>query len=125
MNIVQYSAVEHYEVLSAWWRGHGQTPPAHDLLPSSGVVVPGICAGFLYAAEAAGFLDWFISNPQFREKRAKHEALDMVSEALLRLADQMNLKRVSAHTSSVPQTQRGLRYGFRRKTVTLLEKHHG
>lgn len=126
MNIVQYDAAEHYEVLSGWWQGHGQTPPPPEILPPTGALVPGICAAFLYVANAkVGFLDWYISNPKYSDKKRKNEALDYVSQALLKIAAKLELKRLTATTDMVRPVQRAMASGFTRKTVTLMEKYYG
>ena len=75
-----------------WWKDWGWTPPTRDFLPLNGtgglMVFDGdtpVCAGFIYATNSAvAWVDWIISNKNYRDKRA--EAIELLLSSLTSVA---------------------------------------
>ena len=56
-----------YEMLCDWWKGWGWTPPPKDFLPTIGVVVEEVAAGFLYVTNSkVSWVDWIVSDKNYR-----------------------------------------------------------
>ena len=56
-----------YEMLCDRWKGWGWTPPPKDFLPTIGVVVEEVAAGFLYVTiSKVSWVDWIISDKNYR-----------------------------------------------------------
>lgn len=78
------------EILVGWWKDWGWEPPLKDFLPqegSGGCIVfdedKPICAGFIYATNSkVVWIDWIISNKNYREKPKRKEAINLLIETL-------------------------------------------
>lgn len=56
-----------YDMLCGWWDDWGWTPPQKDFLPTIGVVVEEVAAGFLYVTNSkVCWVDWIISDKNYR-----------------------------------------------------------
>lgn len=85
---LQDSDYEH--ILCKWWKDWNWEAPPKDFLPDSGkgglIVYDGdtpVCAGFMYTTNSAvAWVDWIISNKQYRKKPQRAEALTMLVGSL-------------------------------------------
>jgi len=86
------------DILVGWWKDWGWQAPTRDFLPQDGMggimVWDGdtpVCAGFLYNTNSkVAWVDWIISNKQYRESRK--EALTILVESLTSLAKSIDNK---------------------------------
>lgn len=74
-------------ILSGWWKDWGWTVPAKDFLPESGFIVYDgdipVCAGFLYITNSSvAWVDWIISNKNYRQKPQRKNALILLIDTL-------------------------------------------
>jgi hypothetical protein len=81
---------DYEEILVEWWNDWGWSPPARDFLPENGTggiivyddEIP-VCAGFTYLTNSnASWVDWIISNKQYRKKPQRKEALMFLINSL-------------------------------------------
>jgi hypothetical protein len=78
---------EDYSTLVKWWDAWPKwQAPAKDFLPNLGFIVEknniGIVAGYLYTSNSkVGFLEWVISNPEYRESDRK-DAITLLIQAI-------------------------------------------
>lgn len=87
------SADDYWEIAS-WWKARGQHVPPPNALPSTGRIVPGVCAGFLYKTDSTlAFLEGFITNPE-ASLRERSKAFDVVFAALVDAAAGMGVKHL-------------------------------
>lgn len=78
------------EFLVKWWNDWGWSAPSRDFLPENGcggLIVykdeTPICAGFIYYSNSkVSWVDWIISNRQYKEKPYRKEGLDLLIEKL-------------------------------------------
>lgn len=97
-------------ILVGWWEGWNWTPPAKDFLPLNGVggmiVFDGdtpICAGFTYTTNSSvAWVDWIISNPEYRKKPYRKEAIAWLIAALTDVCQSSGHKYVYALIKSKP-----------------------
>ena len=85
-------------ILKGWWKDWGWDAPNRDFLPQDGVggVIiydedTPVCAGFLYNTNSrVAWVDWIISNKDYRESRK--EALLLLIETLTLVAKNLDNK---------------------------------
>jgi len=81
---------DYEEILIEWWKQWNWEPPAKDFLPDDGkggmIVFDGdtpICAGFVYITNSkVAWVDWIISNKEYRVKDKRKEAIRLLIESL-------------------------------------------
>jgi hypothetical protein len=90
LNIRALNSSDYDDILVKWWNQWGWTPPNRDFLPDEGqgglLVYDGdipICAGFIYKTNSkVSWVDWIISNKEYREKPMRHEAIKLLVASL-------------------------------------------
>lgn len=89
-------------LLRKWWLDWGWTAPKKDFLPDDGkgglIVyaddIP-VCAGYLYMTNSkASWVEWIISNKEFREKPYRRQALTLLIESLTNISKNLGNKYV-------------------------------
>ena len=73
-------------ILLGWWKQWNWTPPQRDFLPqdgTGGLIVwdkdMPVCAGFIYNTNSkVSWIDWIISNKEYRKEPQRQEALEML-----------------------------------------------
>jgi len=65
MRIRKFIAENDHATVAEWWQGHGWPVVPPHLLPPYGIIVDGLCAGWLYKTDSRiGWLEWVVSNPK-------------------------------------------------------------
>lgn len=88
------------ETLVGWWAAWGWPAPSRDFLPDNGVggliVLDGdvpICAGYMYATNSkAAWVDWIISNKEYRKKPQRSKAISMLIATLTEISKNTGFK---------------------------------
>ena len=78
------------DILVKWWNDWGWTPPKRDFLPNNAtaglMVLDGdipVCAGFIYQTNSSvAWVDWIISNKEYRKKPQRENAIGLLIETL-------------------------------------------
>ena len=86
--------------LYKWWSDWGWTAPVKDFLPDNGkggimVLDDGepICAGFIYLTNSkVSWVDFIISNKEYRKKPHRKNAIGLLIETLTNLAERNDSK---------------------------------
>jgi hypothetical protein len=81
---------DYEEILVEWWKQWNWEPPKKDFLPEDGtggmMVYDGeipIIAGFIYITNSkVSWVDWIVSNKEYRIKQKRAEAKKMLIESL-------------------------------------------
>jgi hypothetical protein len=89
-NIRPLNENDYEAILIGWWKDWGWEPPYQDFLPDNGkggiMVLDGdvpVCAGFVYTTNSkVAWVDWIISNKQYRKKPQRSEAIQLLVETL-------------------------------------------
>tara|TARA_R110000868_G_scaffold66014_12_gene197051 strand:+ start:6366 stop:6743 length:378 start_codon:yes stop_codon:yes gene_type:complete len=110
---------KHYEEICGWWKAHDWTPVSLDALPCTGVIVPGVCAGFLYSTDSSMcILEWIISNPKV-DSGLRSEGLDIVIDELLKKAHSSGYKTVFTSVSHPKLLERYCDFGFKKADFNM------
>lgn len=106
--------------LVKWWNDWGWNAPARDFLPNNAldglmVLCDGVevCAGFVYNTNSkVAWIDWIISDKDFREKEPRREAIRYLIEMLSNMAIAVGAKYLYAliKNESLVNTYKGLGY---------------
>jgi len=92
LTIRQLNDTDYQDILVNWWTQWGWVAPEKDFLPDDGMggyivyddETP-VCAGFIYVTNSrVAWVDWIISNKEYREKR--REAITMLIDTLTNLS---------------------------------------
>ena len=81
---------DYQEILVDWWIQWNWTAPEKDFLPDDGnggmIIYDGdipICAGFIYVTNSkVAWVDWIISNKEYKIKDKRRAAIKMLIESL-------------------------------------------
>jgi hypothetical protein len=88
------------EILVGWWKDWGWDPPQKDFLPSDGAggcIVfdedTPVCAGFMYITNSkAVWIDWIISNKNYRKKPERKEAIKLLIDTITNISRNLGNK---------------------------------
>lgn len=94
LTIRQLNENDYQETLVNWWKDWGWSAPEKDFLPDNGqggyIVYDGetpICAGFIYVTNSrVAWVDWIISNKNYREKEKRREAIKTLIDSLTNIS---------------------------------------
>lgn len=101
-----------YRVVREWYRGWTLSIPPRELLPDTGRIVPGVCAGFLYLTNSGiGLLENYISNPE-ASKELRDEGLDELTHSLLALAKENGVVALRCETKMQQVIERAKKFNF-------------
>ena len=96
------------DILVGWWEDWKWIPPVKDFLPLNGVGgimvewdgTP-VCAGFIYNTNSkVAWIDWIVSNNNFREKPHRKDGLNLLIQTLTDVARKTKYKYVYAHNNN-------------------------
>jgi RimJ/RimL family protein N-acetyltransferase len=85
---------DYQEILVDWWKQWDWVAPVKDFLPEDGkggmIVYDGItpiCAGFIYITNSkVAWVDWIISNKEYKIKDKRRAAIKMLIESLTNIS---------------------------------------
>ena len=88
------------DLLVGWWKDWGFQPPNKDFLPDDAkggiMVMDGdipVCAGYVYHTNSKiGWVDWVISNKQYRKKPDRSKAITLLVAALTQICKDSGYK---------------------------------
>jgi hypothetical protein len=111
---------DYEEILVGWWKQWNWEPPVKDFLPDDGkggiMIYDGdtpICAGFVYITNSkVAWVDWIISNKEYRIKDKRREAIKLLIEYLTIISKNTGSKYAYAliKNQSLIQTYKDLGY---------------
>jgi hypothetical protein len=100
---VRYLKEDDYDtILKGWWKKWRWTAPSRDMLPqngSGGIIVSkegeDICAGFVYFTNSkTAWIEYIISNPSYKNRADRKEALNMLINVLSVYVEQEGYKYI-------------------------------
>jgi hypothetical protein len=109
---IPYDPGAHFEQVLRWMEAWGQTI-SPDALPTTGFIVPGIAAGFLYRTDSS--IAWIEGLVASRDISAEIRglALDEIVRALRAEARRSGFKILLGYTQLQAVVDRALRHGFK------------
>lgn len=114
---------EDYEEINGWYKGHNLDPLDNDLFPLTGIIVPGIAAGFLIRTDCAvAFLEGFVTNP-LADKENRRIAIDKIAEHLIEDGKDKGVRTFMALTEHPSIVGLCEKYGFKEMKLRIFGKH--
>jgi hypothetical protein len=120
LNIRQLEEGDYENILKGWWQDWGWTAPTKEFLPDDGkggmIVYDGdtpICAGFMYLTNSkVAWVDWIISNKEYKKKPHRREAITLLVDTLTKIANDTGNKYCYAliKNQSLIETYKDLGY---------------
>jgi hypothetical protein len=100
LNIRPLTYEDYDNTLTGWWADWGWTAPTRDFLPDDGIggimVLDGdvpVCAGYMYATNSrVAWVDWIVSNKQYRKKPQRGEAIKLLVSTLSEISKNLGNK---------------------------------
>lgn len=90
MEVSIFKTDDKYDVLSQWWKQWRWTPVDRDFLPDIGFMVNDegidVCAGFIYFGGSVAWIEFIVSNPKYRGRERRREALELIVATLVEVA---------------------------------------
>ena len=104
LNIKTLSYEDYDNILLGWWKDWNWTPPLRDFLPQEGeggLMVwdneTPVCAGFVYTSNSrVAWIEWVISNKQYRTSDKRQEALKLLLKTLEEVVQNQGYKYIYA-----------------------------
>lgn len=122
MNIRKFDANQDYNDyldICSWWLKHNWPIINYEMLPSTGFIVEGYCAGFLYKNDSKlAILEFIVSNPE-ADKQKRSEALDLLLQALINEAKESGYKAIFSSLSHPGLIDRYVKHGFEVTDTTM------
>lgn len=117
--VTPFAPEQHYAHACKWWRASNWTPMPLKALPTLGRVVlhneRPVCMGWIYRTDSVvALLEWVVADPEFREKPARSEALDLLVETLITEAALHERNILFCSLESQAMIARCERFGFKR-----------
>lgn len=97
LNIRPIKENDYDDTLVGWWKDWGWDVPPKDFLPKNGLIAicddTPVCAGFLYLSDSSvAWVEWVISNKDFRQEPERSYAIKMLVNTLTLIAEEKGYK---------------------------------
>lgn len=94
MKSVLYDPIQHKEMLISWYEQWSMPCDELDMLPDSGLIIPKVCAVFLYKTNSSVcMIESLICNKDCNEEDRK-AGLDVICNDILDLAKDCGFKKI-------------------------------
>ena len=111
---------DYENILCKWWIDWRWTPPSKEFLPDNGLGgfmvyddgVP-VCAGFMYRTNSkAVWCDWIISNIEYKNRKGRKIAIELLINTIERLAKDLDNKFIYALIKNKPLINTYVKLGY-------------
>lgn len=113
-----------YDIIKIWTEKNGQTMPMQQMLPKTGFIEDGVCAGFLYCTDSSVcLLEHIVVNPDI-DADLKNKCLNDLIENLIVTAKSMEFDTLVAFTDLGVVIERSKNFDFevQENKYTMLSK---
>lgn len=101
-----------YDTLVEWWTSYDFPPVPKECLPKHGLIIEGVCAGFVYRTDSKiAWLEWIVGNRQVT-KEVREEGLQRLVPALTELAGELGYEKVFSAVKHPNLIQIYIKQGF-------------
>lgn len=112
MEIRPFNPQSDYETVKEWWAGQKWTAMPLDYLPKVGMMVPEVCAGWLYQSDSKiAWVEFIIANPN-TTKEERSEGLNLLIKGLLDKAKDLGFGAVFTSAQHPGLIKRYTEFGF-------------
>ncbi len=112
LTVQRYNMDLHSGMVDSWYKDRGLTPIPQDMLPPTGIIVPGKAAAWMYRADGGlCLIEGLISSNKI-SKLERSDAINSVVKALLDVAARTGARRVLSLTQNFQVFERSVNLGF-------------
>lgn len=112
MDIKIFDKQSDYDLVCSWWKEHGWATVPKESLPSTGVLVNNIVAGWLYKTDSdMAWVEWIISDRK-SDKKERKECTKVLIHCLVELGKSEGYTKFFTSTFHPSLTQSYLDSGF-------------
>lgn len=112
MNVIR-AGEEHITEAIEWMVARGTPAPPRDIFSSTGYVVPGVAAWWLYLTDSAlAWTEMLVGNPKV-SKETRSAGLDAVIERVLQEARDAGTRLLVCNIDRPDLEERAIRHGYR------------
>jgi len=102
-----------YVTICKWWLAHKKYTIPVEMLPTYGLIVPNIAAGFLIVTDCdLALLEYYVTNPK-SDKKERDLALDLITNRLIKYGESIGVNNFKADTQIKAIKDRAEKFGFR------------
>lgn len=66
-------------MVAQWWNAHDWPEIPPEFLPTTGMIVPDVAAGFLYFTDSkVAMIEWIVSNPKAKNRDVYEAIVDII-----------------------------------------------
>jgi len=114
MEIRAFNYDTDYKEVSRWWIAGKFVPITEGCLPENGLIVPDLCAGWLYKTDSCiGILEWLVGNPDALWDERGY-AQDLVISSLKQLAKDFGMEALFTYCKHERLMKRYEDHGFKK-----------
>lgn len=108
-----------YDMISSWWTGYSFPVVPKESLPKNGLIIEGICAGFLYCTDSnIAWLEFVVGNP-VASKEVRKSGLTELLSGLTGLAKELGYDVLFSSVSHQNLMDRYLEAGFKKTDINM------
>ena len=95
-----------------WYKQWNLNPTIIDMMPTTGLIIEGVCATFLYETNSPiCFMEGFISNKNIKDEE-REECLDLLVTTLFHLAKEKGYQFMKGDSRYKTVIDRAVKLGF-------------
>jgi hypothetical protein len=99
------------EAINAWLAAHRRAPVTRDALPATGIIEPGVAAGFVFRTDSSiGFIHGLVTNPD-ASLRARHAAIHRIMKVLVEVARGLGIRHLLTWSDNPSAVRRAVAHG--------------
>lgn len=101
-----------YKTIAHWHESRGMPVPPVDMIPTFGLIEPGVAAGFLMVTDCnLAIVDFYVTNPE-ATREARDAALDQVTIDLIKYGNSVGITNFKTDSQVSAIKDRAQRLGF-------------
>jgi hypothetical protein len=110
--IIPFNKDEHYSTFKLWAEQYGACAPPLDYLPENGLIIPGVCCGFIFQTDSAVcYIELLTCNKNIQEPE-RDIALNLLTSSLIDKARSLGFKCLIGITKYEAVTARAESQGY-------------
>lgn len=113
MEVKPFELQKHYEEVQKWFSSWDWPMIPIDSIPENGVIIEGVCAGFLYLTDSnIAIFDFIVSNREVKDEY-RDKCLDLLVDKAIERAKTLGRDTLLTYTNLKALEDRLTRHGYK------------